>query len=205
MLLIHERQIIGDSEGRQETVLVYGMRHLSFKGKFSGHPRQNKPRGAPGQQQEFESRSRGAPPKKIVGTCFYCYKLGHMQRDCRNCIEDEKRGIQRTIAFSASTVAADGNDWIIDSGATRHLTPNGHLLYKYRSVEPNTAVLFVNGQQAKAAGQAGLSLEVMTTSGTKTVLLLYVLHVQEATASLFSARQAMEGSLRLCSETTDAK
>ena len=193
MLLIHEQQII--AEGRQETVPVYGMRDLSFKGKSRGQPRQNKPRGAPVQQQE--SRSSGAPPKRIVGNCFYCDKPGHMQRDCRSRIEDEKRGIQRTIAFSASTVAADSNDWIIDSGATKHLTPNGQLLYNYRSVDPNTAVLFVNGQQAKAAGQGDLSLEVKTPSGTKTVRLLNVLHVPEATASLFSARQAMEGGFEV--------
>ena len=53
-------------------------------------------------------------------------------------------------------------------------------------------MLIVNGQQAKAAGQGDLSLEVTTPSGTKTVLLLNVLHVPEATTSLFSATQAME-------------
>ena len=45
MVLIHEQQII--AKGRQETVPVYGMRDLFFKGKSRGQPRQNKPRGAP--------------------------------------------------------------------------------------------------------------------------------------------------------------
>ena len=66
-------------------------------------------------------------------------------------------------------------------------------------MEPNTAVLFVNSQQAKAARQGDLSLEVTTPSGTKTVLLLNVLHVPEATASLFSATQAMEDGFEVIS------
>ena len=186
ILLIHEQQII--AEGRHETVQVYGMRDLSFKGKSRRQPRQNKP---PVQQLGQQSGSRGAPSKRIVGNCFYCDKPGHMQRDCRSRIEDEKRGVQRTIAFSASTMAADNNDWIIDSGATRHLTPNRQILQDYRSVESNTEVLFVNGQQSNAEGQGNVELQVKTPFGIKLVTLYNVLHVPEATASLFSTRQAM--------------
>ena len=114
-----------------------------------------------------------------------------MQRDCRSRIEDEKRGVQRTIAFSASTMAADNNDWIIDSGATKHLTPNRQILQNYRSVESNTEVLFVNGQQSNAEGQGDVELQVKTPFGIKLATLHNVLHVPEATASLFSTRQAM--------------
>ena len=186
ILLIHEQQII--AEGRHETVPVYGMRDLSFKGKSRRQPRQNKP---PVQQLGQQSGSRGAPSKRIVGNCFYCDKPGHMQRDCRSRIEDEKRGVQRTIAFSASTMAADNNDWIIDSGATKHLTPNRQILQNYRSVESNTEVLFVNGQQSNAEGQGDVELQVKTPFGIKLATLHNVLHVPEATASLFSTRQAM--------------
>lgn len=116
-----------------------------------------------------------------------------MQRDCRQRAADEadkKKGLgrQRTIAFGGSSVAANIEDWVIDSGASKHLTPEKQHLYNYRSLAPNTSVIFVNGQEARAVGQGEVRLQVTTPSGTQQVELKNVLHVPEATVSLFSTR-----------------
>ena len=183
MLMTHEQQISSDAE--LQSVPVYGMRDIPFRGK-----RQTGPNQRNGQQQR---RTR-----EITGKCFYCDKPGHMQRYCRQRAADEaanKRdsGRQRTIAFGVTSVGVNIDDWVIDSGASRHLTPESQHLQNYRSVAPNTSVIFVNGQQARAVGQGEVILKVKIPGGTQQVELKNVLHVPEATVSLFSTRQATAG------------
>ena len=92
----------------------------------------------------------------------------------------------RTVAYGASAVGASSSDWVIDSGASKHLTPHRQHLRNYRSVEPNSAVTFVNGHQAAAVGQGEVMLRVQTASRCTDVTLQAVLHVPEATVNLFS-------------------
>ena len=65
-----------------------------------------------------------------------------------------------TVAYGASAVKASNGDWIIDSGASKHLTPHRQHLHNHRSVAPNSAVTFVNGHQAAAVGQGKVTLRV---------------------------------------------
>ena len=145
------------------------------------------------QQGHQQRRSTGAPAnisyKKPSDTkCFYCNKLGHIKADCRQRIRDEQAtGTNRVVAFGTST-GSKRNEWILDSGASRHLTFDKHQLRNYRSVEPDTTVTFVNGQQGKAVGQG----EVLIQSSATQVELQNVLHVPEATVNLFSVKRAME-------------
>ena len=91
------------------------------------------------------------------------------------------------MAFGTNT-GSKRNEWILDSGASRHLTFDKHQLRNYRSVEPDTTVTFVNGQQGKAVGQG----EVLIQSSATQVELQNVLHVPEATVNLFSVKRAVE-------------
>lgn len=167
------------------------MRDLSFKGRRQSGPNQRRR-----QHQRLNSET------KITGNCFYCDKPGHMRRYCRQRAADEadkKRGLgrQRTIAFGGSSVAANIEDWVIDSGASKHLTPEKQHLYNYRNVAPNTSVIFVNGQEARAVGQGEVKLQVTTPSGTQQIKVKNVVHVPEATVSLFSTRNQEPGKERL--------
>ena len=171
MLLTTEQQI----NSRKEPVPIYGMRDFRHP-----HSESNKPSSS-------GNTSYQAP------RCNYCTRRGHRTVDCRKRIADSRqKNTKRAVAFSASSDEVFSNDhhWVIDSGASRHLIPDRQQLVNYRSVEPNTAVTFVNGQQAAALGQGEVILQVRTASGMTEVTLQNVLHVPEATVSLFSTRQA---------------
>ena len=103
----------------------------------------------------------------------------------------------RTVAYGASAVGASNDDWVIDSGASKHLTPHSQHLRNYRSMAPNSAVTFVSGHQAAAVGQGQVILCVQTASGCTDVTLKAVLHVPEATVNLFSTRQAMNNGAQI--------
>ncbi len=152
----------------QETIPIYGARN----GMRRKQPRQNQQRNSRSDRPRFQ------------GSCHYCGKKGHMESECRTRKQDQQ-GI-RTVAYGASAVGASSSDWVIDSGASKHLTPHRQHLRNYRSVEPNSAVTFVNGHQAAAVGQGEVMLRVQTASRCTDVTLQAVLHVPEATVNLFS-------------------
>ena len=169
-LLQMEQQIKSDE---QEAVPIYGARD----GMRRKQPRHNQQRNGRSDRPKFQGR------------CNYCGKTGHKEVECRSRIKDQQ-GI-RTVAYGASAMGAYSDDWVIDSGASKHLTPDRQHLCNYRSVAPNTAVTFINGYQAAAVGQGEVILHVKTASGSSQVTLQEVLHVPEATVNLFSTRQAM--------------
>jgi len=169
-MLQMEQQIRADE---QETVPMYGARD----GMRSKQQRQNQQRNSRSDRPRFQ------------GSCHYSGKKGRMASECRTRKKDQQ-GI-RTVAYGASAVGAPSDDWIIDSGASKHLTPHKQHLGNCRSIAPNSAVTFVNGHQAPAVGQGEVTLRVQTASGCTDVTLQAVLHVPEATVNLFSTRQAM--------------
>ena len=163
----------------QETVPVFGARD----GVRSRHQRQN---------QQHNSRS---DTPRFQGSCQYCGKKSHKESECHTRKQDQQ-GI-RTVAYGASAVGTSSGDWIIDSGASKHLKRHRQHLQNYRSVAPNTVVTFVNGYQAAAVGQGEVTLHVQTASGCIDVTLKAVLHVPEATVNLFSTRQAMNSGAQV--------
>ncbi len=175
-MLQMEQQIRADE---QETFPIYGARN----GMRSKQQRQN---------QQRNSRSDRA---RFQGSCHYCGKKGHMESECRTCKKDQQG--MRTVAYGASAVGASSNDWVVDSGASKHLTPHKQDLHKYRSVAPNSVVTFVNEHQAAATGQGEVTLRVQTASGCTDVTLQAVLDVPEATVNLFSTRQAMKNGAQV--------
>ena len=170
------------SNSTQESVPVYAARDV--RNQPARH--QQRSTGAPAQDRSYR-RSSGTK-------CFYCNKLGHIKADCRQRIKDEQeKGTHRAIAFGATT-AGRGSEWVLDSGASRHLTFNRSLLRNYRSVEPGTTVTFVNGQQGQALGQGEV---VLQTSTSQQVELLNVLYVPEATVNLLSVKRAVDNGAQV--------
>ncbi|KAL0038287.1 hypothetical protein WJX77_000539 [Trebouxia sp. C0004] len=186
-MLQMEQQIRVDE---QETITIYGARDgMRIR-----------------QQRQNQQRNSRSDTPRFQGSCHYCDKKGHKESECRTRKKDQQ-GI-RTVAYGASAVGTSSGDWIIDSGASKHLTPHRQHLQNYRSVAPNTVVTFVNGYQAAAVGQGEVTLRVQTASGCTDVTLKALLHVPEATVNLFSTRQAMncgaqagQASVNICTSS----
>ena len=196
MLLQMEQQL----NREEETVPIYAaMRNMSVNDRRQ--PRGNQqPRGDQqprGNQQRRGSGRKSSGSRRITGTCFYCNKPGHMQADCRERAAYQQRDNQFTVAFGASLQQIMSKEWIIDSGASRHLTFDKQQLHSYRSIAPGTAITFVNGQQAEAVGEGEVHLQVKTTRGTVRAVLQKVLHVPEARVNLFSTRQATDSGAQV--------
>ena len=101
------------------------------------------------------------------------------------------------LAFSATTMEQTASgQWVLDSGASKHITFSNQKLQHYRSLHPETAtvVTFGNNHQAKAVGVGDF---VLRTQAQQNILLRNVLHVPEASANFFSIRTATEAGAQV--------
>ena len=144
-------------------------------------------------------RGRG-PPR-----CWGCGLFGHLQRDCPG---SGQQGDEQQQPFammmsgsmnSQEQQKCDPYDWIVDSGASRHVTPFKFLFESLSPLPTPTTVTFGNGQAAPAAGQGNITLHVTVQGEQRSVLLRNVLWVPGAAHNLLSVQQATsQGRAQAC-------
>ena len=145
------------------------------------------------------------PKKKFNGSCFYCDKKGHTIKDCRKKMADEKNGSSKTswkepesannvidelelwvateeVCSSVDTQVVD-DSWILDSGASRHMTSNRDWYSSWTPLQEPINVVVGNNARCPAKGTGTISLKA-TTGETKH--LSQVLYVPDLKKNLLS-------------------
>ena len=156
--------------------------------------------------------NKASKPQHRAGTgssgnakeCWYCGKRGHLKAECQKKKRDEQRGHSwarwspsgpnpsmgdsghRNVAAMGATVVNWDMDWVLDSGASNHITGNKDLLSNVRAADRNITVCFANGTigEAQAMGDALLETD------RATIVLKGVLYIPTAAANLFSITTA---------------
>ncbi|CAM8954358.1 unnamed protein product [Rhodiola kirilowii] len=108
--------------------------------------------------------------KKDLLTCWYCYQMGHIRRQCRLFLA-ERRGHQQqqiqprqkqvwipkerqTVCMVACCSSGDTvqGSWFFDSGCSAHMTGNSEYLSHIRPVEQMRFVTFADGRKSQVIG-----------------------------------------------------
>ena len=151
--------------------------------------------------------------KPFKGRCYKCNKEGHKSYECHEKLDKSNRlPVRRNFQklHRAKTVSEDNNQtdseselffsatgqpegkkhqyWIVDSGASRHMTSNKKLLTDYCEFAVPETVKLGDGRSVEALGTGRVRITVETSEGKKTTMMGGVLYVPKLACNLFSVR-----------------
>ena len=159
----------------------------------------------------LKARIRGRKP----GVCYRCGQAGHYQRDCRKPPKPTKQHSQHhqskhhadkaeetkeesqsdsedSKMFYANEVLMAGieeNEWIIDSGASRHMTFQRDVLRHYEEFEKPELVGLGDGRTVEALGTGEVKFISYLPHNRRVVgWMSNVLYVPQLASNLFSVR-----------------
>ena len=162
---------------------------------------------SPGRAQ-LQSRSR------TNDICNYCKQRGHWRRDCNQRKADYRRDgissnsvdLESQAFVTALSAQVDTEAWIMDSGASMHLTYRKDWIDDFKEISP-VKIYLGDDSVREARGNGIVHLELV--DGTRTGHLTDVLYVPGLTKNLFSISKATEQGLEAvfsktsCLLTTD--
>lgn len=140
--------------------------------------------------------------------CFYCDKPGHIAAECRKKKADEQTASQRPAMHGAIALTAFGDEaldsvqaasttsyqptrWVLDTGASRHITGDKSILLNPRPLDSDITITFGNGGK----GEATAIGDVLLKTSEATFWLTDVLLIPEASENLISVRHATKRGL----------
>ncbi|KAF1332517.1 reverse transcriptase, partial [Globisporangium splendens] len=157
---------------------------------------------AAGQAFMTGDKKRSTWPGKKTGACNYCGKTGHWIAECPSRIHDnaDRQRPQRAnvahnqdedsgdFLFAVGKGSGDGaknSTWLIDSGATQHMSYSKRFMTKYKTIDPVDVHLADDGV-VQAIGSGDIVMMMKTPSGVKRGVLTNVWHIPKLTRNLFS-------------------
>jgi len=126
---------------------------------------------------------------KKKAKCLECGKKRHIARDCSKEDDDQEDGNKKADAFCSIMDANIPDNWIVDSGATCHMTSRREWFDDY---EPYVAqIKLANGHRAQSAGRGTILIRALVEGEWSDLRLVNALHVPSFDLNLLSTRKIM--------------
>ena len=183
---------------------------LSYVQQVLLHEEQNKNRDkllvSGGESEGQQSALVGKQGKKF--RCYGCGEAGHFRRDCPKRKEPNKsRKLKRgktgeghsdsesEQSIGAFVVSAKSHktttEWLVDSGASSHMTCKMELLKDYKEFEKPEKVSVGDGRTVEAVDVGNVHLNMQfKVSDPKRCVMYGVLYIPKLACNLFSLRAA---------------
>lgn len=189
--LQHEQQKMGNSE---VAMVSYSKKENNGSKKW----RQGQVNHGKDERKEGD-RNKG----RFLGKCFHCGKSGHRQSECfqlkkmngSKIVEKGKASVAQTqdseaYLFMTRNVPVNDGSWLIDSGASEHMTSERESFSNYEELH-HRVVRIANGEPMRVAGQGVVEIRGEADGEERVIRLTGVLHVPGLAASLISVGKLM--------------
>ena len=143
--------------------------------------------------------------------CFYCGIPGHIKKDCRKLARDIANKRHRNSSPNVSSINSNGskdiilvatntenahfaaNEWILDSGASKHITSNANILINPRQLHGHQ-VTWGNGSASEAPMIGDVAITNLPGMQDTALYLTDVLYVPKCPVpNLLSIKRATKG------------
>lgn len=120
------------------------------------------------------------------------YSASYCKKGCNDDKNEVGRGDVSLVCLSA-THSLDSNEWIIDSGASRHMTNRSDWLINDKPV--NDYVTIANDSKLTGKGVGSIELTLKNENGTDNLKIDDVLHVPDLFTNLLSVSRLVKTGL----------
>ncbi|DAZ93964.1 TPA: LOW QUALITY PROTEIN: hypothetical protein N0F65_008693, partial [Lagenidium giganteum] len=159
------------------------------KGQHQGQGQQQ--HQGQGQQQQRTGK------KSFEGQCYECKQHGHKKADCPR-LKGNRSGHEDS--FLANDTSWDSGGWLLDSGASCHMTHDRDDFLEYRPLKSKLDITVANGQRVSANGIEKVKLQQQDCSSIVMSDVPYVPKLDRKLASIstLTAKGAMSAPLSGC-------
>lgn len=172
--------------------------------------RKNPDKSVQSRQRQGQRRGRGRGGARGRGNrppldqCALCKEKGHWKKDCPKAKSDKQSTssahqtsdaiVADSCGTSASNIAFDegaSSEWLLDSGASEHMTYDRNEFVKYHLLDEPIMVRFGNNHEEKAIGKGDILVRAVISEGVvKPLLIKNALHIPRIKRKLISVSAA---------------
>jgi hypothetical protein len=152
-----------------------------------------------------KSKGRSKSPGKFGRVCWRCGKEGHYKKQCRSKVE-KKKGSEESSSTEEKTSKEEGGDvylasssthvdheaWLIDSGASFHMTPHREWFCEYEKYDGGN-VFLGNDSTTRIIGKGRVKLRLIDG---RIRTLPGVLHIPGMARNLISVSKMEDAGVR---------
>lgn len=196
-----EEDLIQKFKKKEETAFVGEGSNDKSKRKGNHHHTGNSSNA--GRNRKTDKRwSNKNNQKRQEKKCYNCKEVGHFKKECpklkdKNEQENEPEAegeFREVAAIVADSNFSNGSDeWILDSGATEHMSYDRSTFVNYEKLNPHRRIRYGNDGEGRGIGMGDIPVQFISKDNRrKNLLLRNVLHVPEMKRKLMSSSAITE-------------
>lgn len=162
----------------------------------------------------YESNNSVLKTTQSKLSCFFCKRHGHLKKDCKKykawkdkkskeekmaadktTVNDKANKVEQSSEFMFMVSSRGFNEWIIDSGATSHVTSDKSHFTTFEHTT-STSLNVANGEKVNIRGKGTCKLEFVNSDGIESsAIATDVLYAPEINGNLLSVKKLIDKGL----------